>query len=318
METAFDMFGAMLLIVLAYGGYRKGLIDGIFKIVGMYAAMYAAMNYSEYGEIIIEPIILVSDAYKSIAGFATMFLVVMGGITFISFLLRKIVTSLHLGSVDKIGGVILGSVKGGILLSAFVWAMELVPEDYRGTWQQRSALYPFAEVFAGLVVDIAGLEDELNLMKATVGGFMGQSKDKLMEQALGGAGGDLGLSGADALSLISGGGALGGAEVGEDGTISNMQDIMREGDPTQSPVFKKAMESLDGPQREIIEKALEAMQTGNANSLLEGAIKSKDESGNSLMQEAMKFMDPDQKSTLHSTIMELEDEIKTQQTKSNE
>lgn len=316
METAFDIFGAMLLIILAMGGYKKGLIDGIFKIVGMYAAMYAAMNYSEYGEIILEPFILVSDAYKSIGGFATMFLVVMGGITFVSFLLRKIVKSLHLGSVDKIGGVILGSIKGGILLSAFVWAMDLVPEDYRGTWQQKSQLYPFAEVFAGLVVDVAGLEDELNMMKATVGGFMGQSKAKLMEEALGGAGGDLGLSGADAMSLISGTG-LGGIEVSDDGTVTGgMTD--ESGDPTQSEVFKKAMESLGGPQREIIEQALEAMQTGNANSLLEGAIKSKDESGNSLMQEAMKFMNPDEKSTLHSTIMELEGELKTQQKTKNE
>lgn len=304
METAFDMFGAMLLIVLAWGGYKKGLIDGIFKIVGMYAAMYAAMNYSEYGEIIIEPIILVSEAYKSIAGFATMFLVVMGGITFVSFLLRKIVKSLHLGSVDKIGGVILGTVKGGILLSAFVWAMELVPEDYRGTWQQRSALYPFAEVFAALVVDLAGLEDELNMMKATVGGFMGQSKDKLLEQALSGTGGDaLGLSGSDAMGLLSGSAAGEGAEGG---------------DPTQSPVFKKAMESLNAPQREIIEQALKVMQTGNANTLLEGAIKSEDAQGNPLMQEAMKRMNPEEKSDLHKKIMELEEELKAQQTKPNE
>lgn len=316
METAFDIFGAMLLIVLAMGGYKKGLIDGIFKIVGMYAAMYAAMNYSEFGEIILEPFVLVSDAYKSIAGFATMFLAVMGGITFISFLLRKIATSLHLGSVDKIGGVILGSIKGGILLSAFVWAMDLVPEDYRGTWQQRSQLYPFAEIFAGLVVDIAGLEDELNLMKATVGGFMGQSKAKLMEEALGGAGGDLGLSGADAMSLISGSG-LGGISVDDEGQVSGGM-AEEGGDPTQSEVFKKAMESLEGPQREIIEQALKAMQTGNANSLLEGAIKSKDESGNSLMQQAMKFMNPDEKSDLHSKIMELEEEMKVQQKPSNE
>ncbi|MCF7807646.1 MAG: CvpA family protein [Candidatus Marinimicrobia bacterium] len=304
MATAFDLLGALLLIILAIGGYKKGLIDGVFKIVGMYAAMYAAMNYSAYGEIILEPFVIISDAYKSIAGFATMFLVVMAGITFVAFLLRTIVKSLHLGSVDKIGGVILGTAKGGILLSAFVWAMDLVPEDYRGTWQQRSQLYPFAEVFADLVVEVAGLEDELNLMKATVGGFMGQSKAKLMEEALGGASGDLGISGADAMNLISGSG-LGGMLDGG-------------GDPTQSDVFKKAMGSLQGPQREIIEKAMEAMQTGNANSLLEGAIKSKDESGNSLMEDVMKNMNPEEKSNLHKTIMELEKEIKTRQNVNNE
>ena len=75
-------------------------------------------------------------------------------------------------------------------------------------------------------------------------------------------------------------------------------------------MFKKAMESLEGPQKDIIEKAVEAMQTGNASSLLEGAINSKDESGVSLMDEAMKYMDPTQKADMHEMIKQMEAELK--------
>lgn len=292
MATVFDVFGFVLLAVMVRSGLKKGLIDGVLKIVGMYAAMYASMNYNQFGMIILEPLIDVPEHYQTIAGYATVFLVVMYSISFISFLLRRLVISMHLGVVDKIGGITLGVAKAGLLLSAVVWAYTLVPKDMKGDWQQRSILYPHVELFAGYAVNILSLEDELILMQSTMGSFMGGSQDKLLESVLGGAGS---ANTPDIQSLLGGGGDL-----------------------TESPIFKNALESLEGPQKEIIEKALEAMQTGNANSLLEGAIRSKDDSGNSLMDDAMKYMDPAQKSDLHAKIMELEKEIKAQQAKDNE
>lgn len=304
MGAAFDILGGILIIVMAMSGLKKGLVDGIFKIIGIYASMYVAMHYSHYGVAILEPLINISEAYKSIAGFATMFLLTMYSITFVSFILRKLVIKLHLGTVDRVGGISLGVAKAGLLLSAVVWVMQLIPRDYKAEWQQQSQLYPYAEVFAGMVVNVFGLEDELQMMQSTVGSFMGHSQNKLMEQALGGAGTEetLGMSTSDALKMLQGGSL---PQLTGDANTN----------PTENPIFKKALESLDGPQREIVEKALEAMQTGNANTLLEGALNSKDSQGNPLMQEAMKYMDPDQKSTLHSTIMNLDKELKSQKSK---
>jgi len=315
MATIFDVFGFVLLAVMVRSGLKKGLIDGVFKIVGMYAALYASMNYNEYGVIILKPLITIPENYETIAGYAGIFFAVMFFVSFISFLLRKLVNAIHLGSVDKIGGITLGVAKAGLLLSAVVWAYAMVPKDMRGDWQKRSVLYPHVEMFAGYAVEILSLEDELALLQSTMGSFMGGSQEKLLEQALGGAGGDaLGLSGSEALNLIKG---SGGATFSEDGEtlIPDVNSMLEGGDLTESPIFKKALESLEGHQREIIEEALKAMQTGNANSLLEGAIRSKDESGRSLMDEAMKYMDPAQKSDLHAKIMELDEEIKARQNK---
>ncbi len=311
MATGFDVIGLLLILVMAMSGLKKGLIDGVLKMVGVYAAIYASMNYNQYGTLIIEPLISIPDAYKVPAGFVLVFLVVMYSITFMSFLLRKLVKTMRLGSIDRIGGITFGAIKAGLILSAVVWAFAMVPENMRGTWQNDSKLYPHVETFAAKMVSVFSLEDELALLQTTVGSLMGQGQDKLMQKALGNAGVDaLGGISMDAISGVGGTGALSddGHSIIPDANASpGGTDIM------QSEMMKKAMESLEGPQKEIIEQALKALQSGNANSLLEGAIKSKDASGKSLMDEAMKYMDPNQKMDMHEMIKQMEAELKTQQ-----
>lgn len=307
MATGFDLVGLLLVVIMAVSGLKKGLIDGVLKIVGMYGAIYASMNYGSYGTMIIEPLISIPDSYKTTVGFVVVFLGVMYSFTFLAFLLRKLVKTMHLGAIDTFGGLAFGAAKAGMVLSAVVWAFAMVPESMRGTWQEDSKLYPIVEVFAANMVQALSLEDEMELLQTSVSSLMGSGKEKMLEQALGGAG-DMGLS-MDAISKVGAGGSLSsdGETIIPDASSlmgSNPQDLMN------NPMFKKAMESLEGPQKDIIEKAVEAMQTGNASSLLEGAINSKDESGVSLMDEAMKYMDPTQKADMHEMIKQMEAELK--------
>ncbi len=315
MATGFDMIGLVLIFVMALSGLKKGLIDGVFKLIGVYAAVYASMNYNHYGTLFLEPLINIPDAYKTAAGFVVVFLVVMYSFTFMSWLLRKLATTLKLGFIDRLGGITFGAVKAGLVLSAVVWAFQIIPESMRGEWQQDSKLYPVVELFAENMVSIFSLEDELALLQETVGSIMGKSQDKLLEKALNSGGmGDLGLS-MDAISKVGGTGTL---SADGQSIIPSAGDLMKGGtmDLSQNAALQKAMESLEGPQKEIIEKAIEALQSGNANSLLEGAIKSKDASGNSLMDAAMDYMDPAQKANLHDMIKQMESEIQTQQNSS--
>jgi len=303
MATGFDLFGIGLIIFMSLSGLKKGMINGVLKMIGVYVAMYASMNYGNYGTVFLEPFISIPESYKTVVGFIVVFLVTMYSITFIAFLLRKLVTTMNLGIVDRVGGITFGAVKAGLILSAFVWAFAMVPAELRGSWQKESKLYPFVEVFADNMVTIFALEDELAQLQSTVGSMMGKGKSQLMEKALGGAGGvDL-----EAITKIGGTGRLssdGHSIIPDDGDLfGGGEDIMN------NPMLKKAMESLDGPQKEIIEKAVEALQTGDATSLMEGAINSKDASGNSLMQEALKYMDSDQKGDMNDLIRQMEAEM---------
>ncbi|MCF7922701.1 MAG: CvpA family protein, partial [Candidatus Marinimicrobia bacterium] len=64
MATGFDLIGLLLIVIMAISGLKKGLIDGVLKMVGIYAAIYASMHYNQYGTALIEPLIHLPDAYK--------------------------------------------------------------------------------------------------------------------------------------------------------------------------------------------------------------------------------------------------------------
>jgi len=237
MATGFDLFGIGLIIFMSLSGLKKGMINGVLKMIGVYAAMYASMNYGNYGTVFLEPFISIPESYKTVVGFIVIFLVTMYSITFIAFLLRKLVTTMNLGIVDRVGGITFGAVKAGLILSAFVWAFAMVPAELRGSWQKESQLYPFVEVFADNMVTIFALEDDLVQLQSTVGSMMGKGKSQLMEKALEGTG-----VSSEAMDLLDG-----------------------DGDIMDNPMIKKAMESLSGPQKKMIEQAV---KTGDMNALI--------------------------------------------------
>ncbi len=222
MATGFDLIGIFLIVIMSVSGLKKGLIDGVLKMVGVYAAVYASMNYNQYGTAFLQPLINLPEAYQVPAGFVIVFLGTMYSITFLSFLLRKIVKSLHLGAVDRIGGITFGALKAGLILSAVVWALAMVPADMKNTLQQESKLYPYVEIFAGKAVIVLSLEDELALMENMMD--PDANKAALLQAALGGEAG--GLEG-----LLDGG-------------------------SPNSDAIKDAMKSMGGPQKGLMESVL--------------------------------------------------------------
>ena len=231
MATAFDLGGIFLLVVLAVSGLKKGLIDGILKIGGMYAAMYVSMNYSAHALIIVEPLISIPESYKTIAGYGIAFLATMYSFTLLGFILKKIVKTMNLGIVDRIGGITLGISKAGLLLSAVVWAFAMVPAETRGDWQEESKLYPFVEVFAGQVVYVFSLEDELAMLQTMID--PDADKTELLQSVLGGEDGD-GMS-PDIMK------ALGAGDGGD-----------------KTDILKKALESMGGSQSGLMEQVMKS------------------------------------------------------------
>lgn len=247
MATAFDLGGVFLLVIMAASGLKKGLIDGILKIVGMYAAIYVSMNYSNEVLLIIQPLISIPESYKTFAGYGIAFLVTMYSFTLLGFILKKLVKTMNLGIVDRVGGITLGLVKAGLLLSAVVWAFALVPEDRRGTWQQESRLYPNVEFFADQVVKLFGMEDEMKVLQSSISSLVSGDMSKLSQLTQGDS---TSTSNLDLMSL------LGGA--GGNGSLSPELLKMlggKEGED-QNTVIARAMESMSGTQKGMLQQML--------------------------------------------------------------
>ncbi len=168
MASAFDMGGIFLIAIFAYSGFRHGLIQGAMKLIGATVAVQATLKYSDVTLNLIKPFWQPPGQYGAIVGFVVTFLLVLFGFNLIAWVLKRIFQNLHLGIVDKLGGVTFGAVKAGLILSAFVWAFMLLPPDMRGSWQKESQLYPYVDIFQAKVLSILGFEDELATLQQTI------------------------------------------------------------------------------------------------------------------------------------------------------
>lgn len=249
MATAFDLGGIFLLVVMAVSGLKKGLIDGILKIAGMYAAMYVSMNYSQHVLLLIEPIISIPETYRTIAGYGIAFLATMYSFTLLGFILKKIVRSMNLGIVDRVGGITLGVTKAGLLLSAVVWAFALVPEESRGTWQYESKLYPNVEFFADNVVKIFGMEDEMAMLQSSIGSIVSGDMSKLSQLALDDS---TSSSNMDLLGLLG----------GMDGNSALSPELLSmlggKAGEDQKTVLDRAMKSMSGSQKGMLQQMMKS------------------------------------------------------------
>jgi membrane protein required for colicin V production len=168
MASAFDMGGIFLIAIFAYSGFRQGLIQGAMKLIGAAVAVHATLNYSQTTLALIKPIWEPPGQYGAIVGFVITFVGVLLAFNLVAWFIKRIFQNLHLGMVDKLGGVTFGAVKAGLILSAFVWAFMLLPPDMRGSWQQESQLYPVVDVFQAKILSIFGFEDDLAMLQETI------------------------------------------------------------------------------------------------------------------------------------------------------
>jgi len=188
MASAFDMGGIFLLGLFAYTGIRQGLIQGAMKLVGATVALYATMNHSGAALLILKPFWEPPGKYASIIGFVITFVVVLYAFNFVAWILKRAFKHLHLGAVDRVGGLAFGMVKAGLILSAFVWAFMLLPVNMRGDWQQESRLYPVVDVFQASVLRMFGWEDELLMFQSAINSMVSNPgegiSDAMMEKLM--------------------------------------------------------------------------------------------------------------------------------------
>lgn len=219
MASGFDLIGLLLVVVLTLSGLKKGLIDGVVKIVGMYVAFNVSMNFHQHGTTLLLPFVELPESYQMPAGFVLVFLGTMIGINLAALILKKMVKTMRLGIVDKVGGLTLGALKAGLILSAAVWVTAMVPK-LGGDWQQESKLFPYTEIFAGHLAKVLSLEDKLALMQ------------------------NLSDPEVDKMALIQ-------SAMGEKGGL--MGD-----DASKGEAIQKAMESMGGTQKGMIEQMLKS------------------------------------------------------------
>ncbi len=145
-------FDLIVLIVVGYfvfTGLRHGLVEELFKLVGIIAAIVLAIKFMTPGAQLLASIFNANADKLGFISFIVIFILVLLAFRFAAKVVKSILKLAMLGWLDKLGGGAFGAAKGALLLSALIWLLLFLPIDsYTNNLRDNSLTFRPLENFA--------------------------------------------------------------------------------------------------------------------------------------------------------------------------
>lgn len=142
-----DIIIAALLIVFGVGGLRKGIIIEAATLLGLGIGLYGAFHFSDFTASKLVEFVEINPKYLNLVSFVVTFFVLALLVNLLGRLLAKLVKTINLGFVDRLGGFVFGIAEGLLICSLLVMLLNvlnfsgIVKEDTK----KNSLLYPYVE-----------------------------------------------------------------------------------------------------------------------------------------------------------------------------
>ncbi|HID95930.1 MAG TPA: CvpA family protein [Candidatus Latescibacteria bacterium] len=143
-----DVCIAILLVIFALRGWRRGLFRTLIGLVGFFVAALAAISYLKSASDLIMRYLQVPAKVAEVFSFIGIFVVVLLLFRILGFILYKAIHFTPIGFIDSLGGIALGLLKGGFIVSVALLLLSLVPLPPK--WQMEIGTSTLAEPMRGV------------------------------------------------------------------------------------------------------------------------------------------------------------------------
>lgn len=123
-------------------GVRRGLIKEIFTLLALILGVAIASRSYATGARLLSGMIQSANA-ANIVSFIVIFLLVGALLTITGLLLKKLINQVALGWVDRVGGLVFGLMRGGIIVGVVLVFMYKYPVLGSDKWIKDAVLAPF-------------------------------------------------------------------------------------------------------------------------------------------------------------------------------
>jgi membrane protein required for colicin V production len=169
-----DIIILVPLAFFAYRGFTKGFFISVAMLAGLLLGFYAAINFSELmADFLTNRLNLASNNIKFIA-YITTFLLAVVLVYLLGQFLSGLAKTAGLGLVNRLGGALLGIVKGLIIVSTFLLLLakidpkaQLVSQktrdesiSFKPVLSIAPAIYPVLKKYSDRVLDLMKKEPE--------------------------------------------------------------------------------------------------------------------------------------------------------------
>jgi len=128
----------ILLAVLGLSlllGMWRGIVQEVLSLVGWVAAFYVSQMYAPMAAAWL-PMEGSSQMLRYAAGFVVVFIAVLIGTALVSWLIKKLVSAVGLGPLDRLLGSLFGLMRGVVILLAVTVFVGMTPMRDTDAWKQ--------------------------------------------------------------------------------------------------------------------------------------------------------------------------------------
>jgi len=152
-----DIILALLLILGAYLGYKRGFLAELFFVAALVLGVLVGFKLMGWGVDYLHRQFNADTVFLPYLSFFIIFVLVVLSVIFLGNRIKHLMDDTFLGRVDSIAGAFLGLVKYAFCASVILWLSDRIELRLPGSWTQGSWLYPKTLSFANSVSEfVAG------------------------------------------------------------------------------------------------------------------------------------------------------------------
>ena len=142
-----DIIIVIILFIFGFKGLKKGLIYEVVSLAAFAIGIWGAMHFSDFTAARLTEFIEINPKYINTVAFILTFILLVIFVNLIGKLVAKLIRTLNLGFINKIGGFLFGVAKGILLCSLLLMVLNnfqllgLIKDDVK----QESKTYPYIE-----------------------------------------------------------------------------------------------------------------------------------------------------------------------------
>jgi len=159
----FDLFAATFLLFLGIGGFKRGFVKEIGRIISFLFTIWLSITYyTEFAEILQQEL-SINPYFLLFLSFAIIFIITLIISRIVVELLDQIIGIKKTRLFNHLFGFVMGVLKGIVAIALILWVFELLPiQHWTDTLYQESRIAKTVQTIRDNSVSFFELEDPVN------------------------------------------------------------------------------------------------------------------------------------------------------------
>jgi uncharacterized membrane protein required for colicin V production len=159
----FDLFATTFLLFLGLGGFKRGFVIEIGKIIALIFTLWLSITYYVDFANILQQEFTGKPYFILFVSFSVIFIITLIVTRIIVVLIDKIIGFKKNRLLNQLLGFVIGVMKGLIPIALILWAFELLPvQQWTDTLYQESRIANIVKTIRDKNVEYFGWEDPVN------------------------------------------------------------------------------------------------------------------------------------------------------------